>query len=133
MIIREYHSRADAQLILIDNDQEVINTLNQAEYNLVEKKDDTRLVLGDFNLKASHTLENPVRKYRKISSKIKDTICDIASELGNIGYERHGYKLNENEIQEKIVFSALIFFKKPEADQQSSENITELVGPMENL
>jgi hypothetical protein len=38
VVISNYLSRADAHLLLMDNDQEIINTLKQAEFNLVEKK-----------------------------------------------------------------------------------------------
>jgi hypothetical protein len=121
VIIRDYLSRADAHLILIDNDQVVINTLNQAEYNLVEKRDGTWQV--DI-LKASHT--DQVRRYRKICSKIKDTIDDIASKLDDIEYENFGYQLIEGDVPGNIVFSALIYFKKPQGGQKPSKNTTGL-------
>ena len=118
VLIRNDPTRTEGHL-LIDNDEEVIRTLN-SNFTLIQKHDGTNQV--DI-LKAANTRID--RRYRNLPLKINESISDIVAELGDIQYDCLGYRLNRNEVQNKIIFAASIIFKKFQAKKQSKDTCLE--------
>ena len=69
----------EGHLILIDNDEEVIRTLNRNKFTLIQNHYDTNQV--DV-LKAANTIID--RRYHNLSLQINESIGDIFAEMEDI-------------------------------------------------
>ncbi len=123
MTIKNYKKRAEGILDLITDDNEVIDNLTEAGFFKLKKN-------RVFIVNASH---GDLRKrYETVSQRIYGLNCIVVTEMRNLGYKSLGYRLNQNDGQGNV-FTSSIFFKKPEANMQSTQNQTGLEEAMKKL
>jgi hypothetical protein len=125
---------------LIDNDEVVKNTFINAKFKFKMLKNKVLKVIMPSREHETASQKHFEERYKTISTRLYGDFCVIVSTMKKIDYECIGYqKLNQNDVQGKIVFSAFVIFVKPltdqepEANQQSPENLTGLEDKMENL